>query len=59
MESAMAVVEMARVDASVATFNLVHTFLAMVTIDLLVRPLAWLVRHHAADCAAGGDSGVR
>jgi acyl-CoA oxidase len=37
MENAMAVVEMARVDASVATFFLVHNFLALITVGLLVR----------------------
>lgn len=36
MASAMATVEMARVDASVATFHLVHTYLAMLTIGMLV-----------------------
>lgn len=37
-EAAMATVELARVDASMATFHLVHTFLAMTTIDLLGSP---------------------
>ena len=36
----MAVIEIARVDASMSTFLLVHSFLAMLTIDLLVRARA-------------------
>lgn len=41
MANAMAVVEVARVDASLSTFLLVHSYLAMLTIGLLVshRPL--------------------
>ncbi len=35
--SAMAVIEIARVDASMSTFLLVHSYLAMLTISLLVR----------------------
>jgi hypothetical protein len=35
--AAMATMELARVDASCATFYLVHTFLAMLTIALMVR----------------------
>lgn len=35
--NAMAVIEIARVDASMSTFLLVHSYLAMLTIDLLVR----------------------
>ena len=38
MESAMAVIEIARVDCSMSTFLLVHSYLAMLTIGLLVRP---------------------
>jgi acyl-CoA oxidase len=34
--SAMAVIEMARVDASMSTYLLVHSYLAMLTIGLLV-----------------------
>lgn len=34
--AAMATLEMARVDASCATFYLVHTFLAMLTVALMV-----------------------
>ena len=37
MESAMAVIEIARVDCSMSTFLLVHSYLAMLTIGLLVR----------------------
>jgi hypothetical protein len=37
MANAIAVVELARVDASVATFHLVHGFLALITVGLLVR----------------------
>lgn len=33
--NAMAVIEIARVDASMSTFLLVHTYLAMLTLDLL------------------------
>ena len=33
----MATMELARVDASVATYYLVHTFLAMLTVALMVR----------------------
>ena len=32
----MAVIEIARVDASMSTFVLVHTYLAMLTLDMLV-----------------------
>jgi alkylation response protein AidB-like acyl-CoA dehydrogenase len=35
MANAVAAVEMARVDASLATFSLVHNFLALITIGLL------------------------
>lgn len=35
MESAMAVIEIARVDCSMSTFLLVHSYLAMLTISLL------------------------
>jgi hypothetical protein len=35
--AAMATMELARVDASCATFYLVHTFLAMLTVALMVR----------------------
>jgi len=35
MENAMAVVELSRVDASMATFFLVHNFLALITVGLL------------------------
>jgi hypothetical protein len=35
--AAMATMEMARVDASCATYYLVHTFLAMLTVSLMVR----------------------
>jgi alkylation response protein AidB-like acyl-CoA dehydrogenase len=35
MANAMAAVEFARVDASLATFSLVHNFLALITIGLL------------------------
>lgn len=35
MQNALAVVEMARVDASISTFHLVHSYLAMLTIGLL------------------------
>lgn len=34
--AAMATMEMARVDASCATYYLVHTFLAMLTVSLMV-----------------------
>jgi len=34
--NAMAVIEIARVDASMSTFLLVHSYLAMLTIELLV-----------------------
>jgi acyl-CoA oxidase len=37
--NAMACMEMARVDASVSTFYLVHNFLALLTIGLLVGAL--------------------
>jgi hypothetical protein len=37
----MATMELARVDASCATFYLVHTFLAMLTIALMVRSSGW------------------
>ena len=33
----MAVIEIARVDCSMSTFLLVHSYLAMLTIGLLVR----------------------
>jgi acyl-CoA oxidase len=36
MANAMAVIEIARVDASMSTFLLVHSYLAMLTIGLLV-----------------------
>jgi hypothetical protein len=40
----MATMELARVDASCATYYLVHTFLAMLTVALMVRTArSWLV----------------
>lgn len=41
MEAAMAVVEIARVDCSMSTFLLVHSYLAMLTIGLLVCCQLW------------------
>lgn len=40
MANAMAVIEIARVDASMSTFLLVHSYLCMLTINLLVG--GWL-----------------
>jgi hypothetical protein len=53
--AAMATMELARVDASCATFYLVHTFLAMLTIALMVRRSSSLTGFCKADCrpAAG------
>jgi hypothetical protein len=47
--AAMATMELARVDASCATFYLVHTFLAMLTIALMVRG-----RRGLGSCASRG-----
>jgi hypothetical protein len=40
----MATMELARVDASCATYYLVHTFLAMLTVSLMVRMTTQLVQ---------------
>ena len=57
-ENALACLELARVDASVATFHLVHNFLALLTIGLLARPSS---RHLPLFCCCflGGGRALR
>jgi len=46
----LAAAEMARVDASVATFSLVHNFLALLTVGLLVGAGCMQQHRHALPC---------